>query len=77
MYPYTKESVTKETDLREAELNIRGQKLFDILRYNGIKTVGDLLEYESEESLLEMKNVGKRTITEIQSWLSKGGFMLD
>jgi DNA-directed RNA polymerase alpha subunit len=53
--------------IAEVELSVRANNL---MRYMGIETIGDLMQH-TKTSLLKTKNLGRRTLSEIENVLKE------
>ena len=58
--------------VRELELSIRSE---NSLMRGGIHTIGDLLQ-KSRDDLLNIRNLGKKSLTEIEKKITKAGLTL-
>ena len=61
-----------ERPIHELELSIRSE---NCLLRGGIQTIGDLLQ-KSRDDLLKIRNLGKKSLTEIEEKLTQSGYML-
>jgi hypothetical protein len=62
---------TLETFIEELDLQVR---TYNLLKREGINTVGDLLTFTHEkgdEELLAIRNMGAKNVTEIREWAAK------
>jgi len=62
---------TLETEIEQLDLQVR---TFNLLKREGINTVGDLLTFTHERddaSMFEIRNMGQKNVDEIRGWATR------